>query len=126
MTEMTRHRLSTGIEIDAQDTGPRDAPPSARDSPSVQGAISSIGRPARSQIVGSTSMVLTGWSTRLGAMSGAAIISGTRAEPSKKFILNHSPRSPSISPWSDRNRMIVSCWRVASSTSRIWPILSST
>ena len=26
MTEMTRHRLSTGIEIDAQDTGPRDAP----------------------------------------------------------------------------------------------------
>jgi hypothetical protein len=53
--------------------------------------------------------------TRPGGRPGAAIISGTRAEPSKKFILNHSPRSPSISPWSDRKTTIASC-RVASST----------
>ena len=46
-----------------------------------------------------------------------AIISGTRAEPSKKHILNHRPRSPSMSPWSEQNRMIVSSSiRVRSST----------
>ena len=45
-----------------------------------------------------TSMVLTGSGTAPGAMPGAAIISGTRDEPSRKVILNHSPRSPSMSP----------------------------
>ena len=37
--------------------------------------------------------------TRRGAnRPGEAITSGTRAAPSKKFILYQSPRSPSISP----------------------------
>ncbi len=39
-----------------------------------------------------------GRSMRPGGSSGAAIISGTRTEPSKKVILNHRPRSPSMSP----------------------------
>ena len=59
---------------------------------------SDMSAPARSQSVGQTSMVLTGSVTRPGAMPGAEIISGTRAEPSKNDILNHSPRSPSMSP----------------------------
>ena len=54
----------------------------------------------------------------------AAIIRGTEAEPSKKLILNHSPRSPSMSPWSETKTMTASC-RVSSRTWRISPILSS-
>ena len=61
------------------------------------------------------------------ARPGAAIISGTRAEPSRKLILNQRPRSPSMSPWSERKTTIVfSSWRVRFSTSRISPIFSST
>ncbi len=41
-----------------------------------------------------------------GVEPGAAIISGTRAEPSKKLILNQRPRSPSMSPWSETKTMI--------------------
>ncbi|MNL46580.1 hypothetical protein D3C87_1693090 [compost metagenome] len=85
-----------------------------------------ISRPASPQSVGVTSSVETGVSIRAGCQPGAAIISGTRAEPSKKHILNQSPRSPSMSPWSDRKRMMVSSSiRVAFSTSRISPIFSS-
>jgi hypothetical protein len=36
-----------------------------------------------------------------GRSPGTEIISGTREEPSKKVILNHRPRSPSMSPWSE-------------------------
>ena len=80
--------------------------------------------PARSQSVGQTSIVLTGAVISPGAMSGDAIIKGTRAEPSKKLILNQRPRSPSMSPWSETKRMMASC-PVASSASMISPILSS-
>ena len=69
-----------------------------RDSPSVQGITASIDMPARSQSVGVRSMVETGVVTRPGVRPGAEIIKGTRAAPSKKFILNHSPLRPSISP----------------------------
>ena len=97
----------------------------SRFTPSVQGITSDRSTPASAASVGVTSMVETGTSTRPGASPGAAIISGTRADPSKKFILNHSPRSPSISPWSETKTMIASS-RVASSVARISPILSST
>ena len=45
---------------------------------------------------------------RPGTMPGPLSISGTRTEPSKKHILNHNPRSPSMSPWSEQNMMMVS------------------
>ncbi len=92
--------------------------------PSVQGITSSMEIPARSHSVGVTSRVETGSLTSPGAMPGAETISGTREEPSKKFILNHSPRSPSMSPWSDTKTTMASC-RVSSSACRISPILSS-
>ena len=43
---------------------------------------------------------LQGWlkRQRYDALAGAWIINGTRDEPSKKLILNQSPRSPSMSP----------------------------
>ena len=69
-----------------------------RDSPSVQGITSAIDIPARSQRVGVRSMVDTGVEMFCASSPGAQIIKGTRAEPSKKFILNHSPLRPSISP----------------------------
>jgi hypothetical protein len=83
------------------------APPHHRHrlSPSVQGMTSAIDTPARSHSVGQTSSVETGGCRPARAqIPGAAIISGTRAEPSKKLILNHKPRSPSMSPWSETKR----------------------
>jgi hypothetical protein len=73
-----------------------------------------------------TSRVETGASTRRGCSPGAAIISGTRAEPSKKLILNHNPRSPSMSPWSEtKTTMVSSAIRQRFNTSMIPPIFAS-
>ena len=93
-------------------------------SPVVHGSIPPKPTPARSHSVAHRSIVETGASTRPGSMPGAAIIKGTRAEPSRKDILYHSPRSPSMSPWSDTNTTTASC-RVSSITFSTCPIFSS-
>ena len=67
-------------------------------SPVIQGVTSDIVMPASSQIVGHRSIVETGISIVSARILGAEIINGTRADPSKNDILNHSPRSPNISP----------------------------
>ena len=71
---------------------------------------------ASSARVGTRSSVETGRSTRPGARPGAASISGTRAEPSRKLILNQRPRSPSMSPWSERKTTTVSAARPSRSS----------
>ena len=67
-------------------------------SPVIQGVTSDIVTPANSQMVGQRSIVETGLFMTWLLIEEAEIINGTRADPSKKDILNHSPRSPNISP----------------------------
>ena len=77
-----------------------------------------------------------GWAGRRGARPGCRCVrparrarraSGGRARRgSRKLILNHRPRSPSMSPWSETKRMAVfSAIPQASRTARSSPILAS-